>query len=207
MDSRSLLVVVSMLVCCVAGCGDGGESFPEVKLDPAEIAAAVMAEYDANTDGELSKSELKKCKGLEMMTVGQSMLLPELRLDKDENGKISEEEFTQKFAECFNDLRQGYSCTVVYRGQPLEGATVTLVPEPFMGSTVSQASGETDSQGNCSVSSDDGLSGAVPGIYRVEITHPDVKIPAKFNTASKISIALDPTNPYAQPGVPTHNIR
>ena len=207
MHSYHPLFAVSML-CCLVGCGDGGgPTFPEANVDPAEVASQIMAEYDADSNGELSKAEMKKCEGLLMLTAGQEQMMPKYRLDKDGSGTISETEFAQKFAECFEERRQGYSCIVTHRDEPLEGATVRLVPEPFMGAGVASASGVTDREGHCSVSTADGLEGAVPGIYRVEITHPTVEISAKFNSATTINIALDPTNPYATPGIPEFKVR
>jgi len=195
------------LLLCLVGCGgDDGPAFPEVRVDPAEVAANVVAQFDKDGDGEISPSELKKSKGLLKLTKGESQLMQEYRLDSDGSGTVSEEEFTKKFTDCFADLRQGYSCHIDYRGEPLEGATVTLIPEEFMGD-IPEASAETDSSGNCSVGTADGLDGAVPGIYKITITHPETKIPAKYNDKSTFSVALDPTNPYATEGVPTFNIR
>ena len=200
-----LFAALHFSLCCI-GCGGGSEErFAKVTLDPAQVAAAVMAEYDTDSDGEVSKSELKKCHGLEMLTKGEKMLLAEFRLDSDESGTISEAEFTEKFRACFKDMRQAYGCQVLYRGRPLEGATVTLVPMPFMGD-ISGASAETDADGMCSVMGDDGKPGAIPGIYRVEITHPKAKISSKYNTESTRSVALDTTNPYAQEGTPTFRV-
>jgi hypothetical protein len=201
-----LFAAVYGSLCCI-GCGGGDDdSFDEVTLDPAVVAAAVMAEYDTDSNGEISKSELKKCPGLQMLTKGEEMLLPDYRLDSDESGTISEAEFTEKFRACFKDMRQAYGCQVLYRGRPLEGATVTLVPMPFMGD-IFGASGETDVEGMCSVMGDDGKPGAIPGIYRVEVTHPEVKISSKYNANSTFSVALDTTNPYAQEGTPTFPVK
>ena len=207
MTQFKLLIVVLCFLVLSFGCGDGGgEKFPEVNLDPAVVAGNIMAEFDKDSDGEVSKSELKKNKGLMMLTQGEQNLQQQFRLDSDGSGGISEEEFTKRFAECFKDKRQGYNCTVMLRNVPLEDATVTLVPASFMGE-IPAASGETDYDGNCSVSTPDGLAGAVPGIYTVEITHPEKKIPAKYNDKSTIIVALDPTNPYANEGVPTFKLR
>ena len=189
-----------LLSLCLVGCsGGGGDRFDKVTLDPAAVAAAIMAEYDEDSSGEISKSELKKCQGLEMLTIREELLLPEYRLDSDESGTISEAEFTEKLRANFESMRQAFGCQVTYRGRPLEGATITLTPMPFMGE-IAGASGETDIEGMCSVQGDDGKPGAIPGIYRVEITHPDVKLSSKYNTDSNISVALDTTNPYALDG-------
>ena len=149
---------------------------------------------------------LHQSEGPLILTKGEEMLLAEYRLDSDESGTISEAEFTEKFRACFENMRQAYGCQVLYRGRPLEGATVTLVPMPFMGD-ISGATAETDAEGLCSVMGDDGKPGAIPGIYRVEITHPESKISSKYNTESTISVALDTTNPYAQEGTPTIKVK
>ena len=206
-QSSCFLTVLFFYLPLLFGCDGGGEkSFSKVALDPAVVAEAIMAEYDADGDGEVSRSELKKCKGLQMLAAGQEELQPQYRLDQDGNGSISQKEFTDKLTACFADKRQSFSCAVKYRGKPLKGAIVTLVPESFMGD-VQSASGETDKDGNCSVTGDDGLLGTVPGIYRVEITHPDHDIKAKYNTETTESVALDTTNPYAQVGTITYNVK
>ena len=208
MAYRACLFTALIASFCCVGCGGGGGEgrFAKVTLDPAQVAAAIMAEYDTDSDGQLSKSELKKCQGLEMLAKGEEMLHAAARLDSDESGTISEAEFTEKFRASFANMRQAYGCQVLYRGRPLEGATVTLVPMPFMGD-ISGATGQTNEEGLCSVVGDDGKPGAIPGIYRVEITHPSVKISSKYNTESTQSVALDTTNPYAQQGMPTFNLK
>jgi hypothetical protein len=207
MKACNLLAMASLLSCCLIGCnGQGSNAFPKANVDPHEVASKIMAEYDVDGNGELSAAEIKKCPGLVMLTAGQEQLLPEYRLDKDSSGTISESEFAEKLAECLNNRRQGFHCVVLYRGRPLQGATVTLVPESFMGD-VPRASGETDQEGTCGVSTADGMEGAVPGIYRVEITHPTVNISPRFNSESTISVALDPTNPYATAGIMHFDVR
>lgn len=208
MAYRTFLPAALIALACCVGCGSGNsqDRFSKVTLDPAQVAAAIMAEYDTDADGELSKSEIKQCEGLAMLGKGEEMLLAEYRLDSDESGTVSEAELTEKFRACFKDRRQAYGCQVVYRGKPLEGATLKLVPMPFMGD-IPGASGETDVEGMCSVMGEDGKPGAIPGIYRVEITHPEVKISSKFNTESTKSVALDTTNPYAQHGMPIFPIK
>ena len=63
---------------------------------------------------------------------------------------------------------------------------------------IGSASGETDAEGYCGVMNEDGYPGGKPGIYRVEITHPEVNLPARYNTESEISVAIDTTNAYAK---------
>jgi hypothetical protein len=201
------LVLSGLFLLGVVGCGGGGgDRFPQHTADAAAIAKQIMATYDTDANAELSPAELGKCKGLMMLTVGQEQLPPDQRLDNDGSGSVSEAELVQKFAACLKSRRHGYECVVYYRGQPLAGATVKLVPESFMGD-VPVATGTTNDEGKCSVATDDGFVGGVPGIYKVEITHPTAKIGARFNTETTLSVALDPTNPYAVQGVPRIDVK
>ena len=89
MAYRAFLFAYLIFSLCCIGCGGGSEGrFDEVTLDPAQVAAAVMAEYDTDSDGEVSQSELKKCPGLAMLAKGEKMLQAAYRLDSDESGRI-----------------------------------------------------------------------------------------------------------------------
>jgi len=103
----------------------------------------------------------------------------------------------QKRMEKFAATKVGlmkFLCRVSHNGQPLSGATVTLRPEPFMNDAVKVASGVTDASGKVQVeiadellpTSDRGLHAMQPGLYRVEITHPTVTLPAKYNTETTL---------------------
>ena len=82
--------------------------------------------------------------------------------------------------------RTSLMCRVVKGGQPLEGATVTFVPEKFLGANIQPASGVTNASGTAMLSIE--LSeptdppGVAPGLYRVEITKEGANIPAKYNS-------------------------
>lgn len=188
------LLVATSFLSILNGCADGPEKIPEPDMNPTAVAAAILGEYDKDASGELSNSELKPCKGLAQLA--QNTLLP---LDVDGSGEVSADELAEKFKAFVEVKRQLFLCKVTFRNRPLEGGTVTLIPEPFMGDTVPSASGEVDQDGNCNLATDDGLPGVVAGLYKVEIDHPDAKIPAKYNTDTTLGIAVDSTNPYTAP--------
>ena len=68
------------------------------------------------------------------------------------------------------------------------------VPEPFLGGAVEEATGVTDASGTAVLAIADeklpshlkGISGVRSGFYKVEITHPDKNIPAKYNTETTL---------------------
>jgi hypothetical protein len=71
-------------------------------------------------------------------------------------------------------------------GKPLQGATVTYVPEKFMGSSIKPASGVSDERGTVPlIVEGEKLPGVQPGLYRVQISKKDASgqetIPARYN--------------------------
>ena len=63
------------------------------------------------------------------------------------------------------------ACQVHLDGKPLQGATVTYVPEKFLGSSIRQATGVSDERGSVAlVTEGEKLSGVQPGLYRVQVS-------------------------------------
>jgi hypothetical protein len=82
-------------------------------------------------------------------------------------------------------------------GRPLEGAEIKLVPAPFLGDAVKPARGvsEPGGVGVLNMAPEDRPENAPknvaiiqPGLYNVEITHPTVSVPAKYNTQSTLGL-------------------
>ena len=90
--------------------------------------------------------------------------------------------------------------------KPLGGATVRLVPAPFLGDSTKEASGETNAGGNgqFNMKPEDRPKNAPnmplmqPGLYHVLITHPTIKIPPKYNTGTTLGIEITSANPGLQ---------
>ncbi len=176
-------------ILCVAalsttvGCGDRRSYL----VDPAESSQAAVEQHDKNGDALLDESELKDCPGL----------LGALRaFDDSKDKKLSREEIAEEIDYMFqrNSGLTAITCSVALDGSPLSGATVKFVPEKFLGDKIKTAEGITNGAGIASMSipveelpKELRRTAALRvGIYRVEITHPMKKVPAKYNTESEL---------------------
>ena len=73
-----------------------------------------------------------------------------------------------------------------------------LIPEDFFGGAIKPATGTSGpgGRGYLGVAPEDlpenttSLPLTQPGLYRVEITHPSVRIPAKYNTETTLGIEV-----------------
>jgi hypothetical protein len=172
----------------IGGCGLSSATIEVPEWDPAAAADRALSDYDSNADRKLSREELKKCPGL-LSAIEQ--------FDQDGDRSISGDELTSKL----HEIRQQdaalveISCVVTRGGQPLEGATVKFVPEPFMGEDVKPAMGVTARDGTTFPSVDDqelpedfrGRVRGVPcGVFRVLVTHPTVLVPPRYNTQTEL---------------------
>jgi hypothetical protein len=134
------------------------------------------------------------------------------KYDSDGDGKVSREEIRARFQTWGNQKLafMGASFVVQLDGQPLDGATVNFVPEPYLGENVKPASGMTGPTGLARLQHADEflpktangrvIPGVFGGTYKIEVTHPSRTIPAKYNTATEIGeeIAFD-LNPTDAP--------
>jgi hypothetical protein len=183
--SQSQLVLFGVLL---AGCGGGPSDVKAPEWDPSTAAERALADYDANHDHKLSKEELKKCPGL---------LSAVARFDRDNDGAISADELKAKLEEIHEQQAAlvEVQCSVTKGGRPLEGASVTFVPEAFMGDAFKPSAAITGSDGVAfpTIAEEEipkemrgRVHGAHCGIFRVTVTHPTVAIPAKFNSQSEL---------------------
>jgi hypothetical protein len=172
----------------VTGCAGGRSEIATPEWDPATATDRALGEYDSNSDKRLSRDELQRSPGL-LSTID--------RFDQDRDGAISSEELKSKL----HEIRQQeaalvtISCIVTRNNQPLEGATVKFVPEAFMGEDTKPATGITDRNGRTSPSVAEEelpeeyrgkVQGVHCGVFRVEVTHPNIPIPAKYNTQTEL---------------------
>lgn len=195
MLARLLLLMV--FAVGIVGCStapSSGPSMPEFDYQTAAVKG--MTEYDRNRDGGLSKEEAQASPGLASAFTN---------FDKDGNGLISTEEFENRLKSYLNSglALFGWSCEVRSDGVPLSGATITVVPEPFLGSAVQQASGTSDHLGVAYPMIDDKeLQGARFGLYRVQVSKKDASgrelIPATYNERSTIGLELAADNRAAE---------
>jgi hypothetical protein len=178
----------ALLGLALAGCTGGPAEIATPEWDPATATQRALADYDSNVDQKLSREELKKSPGL---------LSAIDRFDQDRDGAISADELTSKL----HEIRQQdaavvtITCIVTRNSQPLEGATVTFVPEAFMGEDTKPATGITDRSGTTFPSIADEelpeeyrgrVRGVHCGVFRVVVTHPSLPVPAKYNTQTTL---------------------
>ncbi|MBI2825204.1 MAG: EF-hand domain-containing protein [Planctomycetia bacterium] len=183
--TRRRLIFVLLLA---AGCNGAPPGVAPPTFDPAAAAARALSRYDANGDRKLSRDELDACPGL---------IAAMDRVDRDGDGSISSDELQATVQDFHNQdvALVAVSCVVKRNDRPLEGATVTFVPEAFLGDAIKPATGVTARDGTTSLSIADEelpkeyrgrLRGVHCGVYRVTVTHPDVQIAAKYNAETRL---------------------
>jgi hypothetical protein len=131
------------------------------KLDPSEMAEAAIKLYDKNGDSKIAGEELSPA--LKASLSDNTSGAPH---DANGDRAYDKEELESRLKAYLKDRIPFYSviCEVSLDGNPLEGATVTYTPEPFLGPEYKAVSGKSDAQGIAS------LTPLPPGIYRVTIT-------------------------------------
>ncbi|MEX2306098.1 MAG: hypothetical protein WD738_00800 [Pirellulales bacterium] len=196
--------MVSVLYVAALSAAAGCSRVESYMVDPVVASTAAIEQYDKSGDGLLDETELKACPAL----------LLELRAyDESNDKKLSAEEIGAQIKEMYGRGAglTSLDCTVTMDGSPLSGATVRFIPEDFLGEEIKAAEGITNSDGNASMSiAPEELPKELrrhsfmrTGIYRVEITHPTKKIPAKYNTDTTLGFEFHRTN-HIQP--PTFNL-
>ena len=189
----------ALLISLVAiGCSGAPRRIHPPAIDAAEAAATALEAYDSNGDGQLQAQEMKACPAF----------VESLKAyDTNTDGALSAEEIEHGI-DRWQAQKMGATSLafqVKWNGRGLEGAIVKLIPEKFLGEDVKPASGTTrgSGRGYLGIAAEDLPSGAPrvpivqPGLYRVEITHPSVPIPAKYNSSSTlgVEVAVDRLTP------------
>jgi hypothetical protein len=186
-SSAGVLLGAALLVT-LAGCQRTGERAGAALPDPDEAAAAAVAAYDTDGDGALSTAEF---------TVSPGLLVASKRMDADADGQITASEIVQHFG-LYHDVDltlMSLEAHITLDGQPLEGATVTLIPESLNGEGTKPATGVTDQIGRCPLVSEGAQYRAVQlGVYRISVSMLDAAgretLPAKYNSESQLGIEV-----------------
>jgi hypothetical protein len=190
---RNVVRVIVLISVLATGCSGGPERVKPPKINASSAANQSMELYDKNHDGKLSQEELGKCPGV---------LINIDTYDLNHDKMIDEEEFRSHLADLLKSGTGGteLGCNVSYQGKPLAGATVVFEPEPYLGSDIQTAEGVTSNYGSANL----GIPAEkVPaalrsikliqyGTFKVRITHPTIKIPAKYNTETTLGYETHP---------------
>ncbi len=185
----------------IAGCSSGPRAIAPVDIDADQAAERAIEMYDKDGDGTLNASELSEIPGIQKHLD---------KYDLDADGIVSADEITGRI-ELWEEQAMGIrtlEVQVIMENRPLGGANVRFVPEAFLGDGPKIASGTTDSKGfaKISVAADElpedlrkaRMRGIFGGIYKIEITHPNLNVPARFNTATTLGeeVARDTTDDW-----------
>ena len=194
---RRLGFVLFAAILALPGCGlIGGSSVKPPTVSPSQAADKAIELCDKDANGLLNATELAACPGL---------LAALAKYDTTGDKQLSREEIVERLKSMYasgtglSSLR----CQVMLDNRPLRGGHVRFVPEPFLGGDVKSAEGDADGSGSATIGIADaelpenarGLKLIQLGVYRVEITHPTAKIPARYNTQTTLGYEHHPTNP------------
>ncbi len=192
------LLLLSGTGLLTAGCGGGSNAVALPSYDPDGSAEQAMEMYDTNGDGFLAGEELDS-----VPSIKQAMF----NIDTDKDQKVSLDEITERIR-TWADSEVGLmsvSCEVFMNGQPLNGATVTFTPEPFLGDVIKDAIGETGmgSTARPKIPKDqrpspDSPPGIQPGFYKVVVSkqqNGEELVPAKYNSETTLGQQISRDDP------------
>jgi hypothetical protein len=194
--------LVALALSLLSGCGTAGDLKPP-SFSPDQIAHDALSQYDANHDGYLDAKELERCPSLKNSLEA---------MDKSGDKRLSADEIAEHirmYVEGEVALVQ-VGCHVTLDNRPLEGATVTYVPEKFMGSSIKSATGVSNSRGSVTlVAEGEKLPGVQPGFYRVEVSRKSASgqetIAARYNQNTTLGIEVSPHRRRGEQRKPSKN--
>ena len=171
---RGSLPAALMLAALAVGCSRGPSRVAAPDWDPSDLAERILTELDKNADSQISQEELQAAPGL---AAGARLI------DADKNSQLSREEIETRLTE-YAERRIGartHSFQISYKGRPVPDADVVFMPEPILEGLIEPARGKTDSEGLVAPETDGlGVPAMRVGYYRVQVTSPKIKIPAKY---------------------------
>jgi hypothetical protein len=179
------------LACSVGfflGCS--GDRIAVPKVSPQEASRQAMAEYDANSDGVLDNKELERCPALKDCWKN---------LNRGGQARLTAQDIADRLAahQASNVGLMTVPCRVYLDRKPLEGATVRLVPEKFLGRDFKPASGVTDANGRAVLQT---AGAKVPGVqcgfFRVEVSKKDGSgaetLAPRYNNETVLGVEIAP---------------
>lgn len=198
-------VVACGAVCGAVGCARGPARVRQPEIDPAKAGARALEAYDTDRDGRIAAGELDASPALKSAAT---------RFDADGDGGITAKEIADRVM-AWKAMKTGLAsirCQVTLDGKPLPDATVSFVPEPFLGDQVKPASGKTNQFGDAAptVSESDKPDPKLPGgvhfgLFTVAVSKPAGgrdTISERFNAKSTLGLEVS----YDEPGIRDNNL-
>jgi hypothetical protein len=191
---RLAFAIAGCLALAAWGCSSHSpDRVPAPDIDPSGAAAQAISMYDTNHDGAISGDELNKCPALKtsikLFSAGDGKATAETITAELEKVKASKVGIISLLAKVNMD------------GAKLDGATVLLEPEPFMGSSIAPATGKTNADGVANLAIGDPQErvkrGVNPGLYKVRINKQvggKEMIPARYNKDTELGIFVSQDN-------------
>jgi hypothetical protein len=190
---RMVTALLVGLAAATWGCSSKTpDRVPAPDIDPAGSAAQAMLMYDTNKDGAIAGDELNKCPALKAS----------IKRYSNGDGRVTADIIAARLQK-IKDSKVGINAmnaNVTLDDKNLEGATVLLEPEPFMGNSISPASGVTNAKGSASLAIDPEdrfKKGVNPGLYKVRITkqvNGKESIPARYNKDTELGVEVAQDN-------------
>ena len=194
LTTTTCLALAALASLALGGCSYTPAGIAAPDVDPADFGEAILEEFDQDGDGVLAGPELEKAPAVQHRLSDY---------DGNGDGKVSLDELQTHLAKVF-DGRTGLmaaACRVTRNGKPLGGAIVYFVPVPYLEEILPVASAVTRTDGGAVLSirvedlppNSPQRQGFVrPGLYMVEVTHPDFPIPDQYNTKTTLSREISP---------------
>lgn len=196
MQEKLVSMCLAAVVASFVGCSGTPARISTPRVDASDAANQAIELYDADGDSALDKEELAACPAvLAMMGL----------YDRDSDGRVSHDELANRLDQLYGQkvgLTQ-LSVQVDYRGTSLADAQVVLEPEPYLGAAIEPAQGTTNERGIAMMTIPaDALPDSLRnrkflqcGTYKVRITHPQIDLPAKYNTETTLGYETQLGNP------------
>jgi hypothetical protein len=195
---RQILGTAAVGLVVLSSCSQGPAPVRPPSIDASAAGERAIEQYDADGDGLVSGAEMQSAPALKAA-------LP--RLDTNGDQAVSAEEVTARI-EHWQATGMGltsFGFTVTLDGRPLEGANVTLEPEPFLGDDIRTAVATTDmfGTGGPSVPKDQRPTAATPpgialGLYKVKISklvNGKETLPSRYNVQTTLGQEVAPDVP------------
>lgn len=168
----------------VAGCSGRPPRVEAPEWDPAEFTERAFADFDANQDSVLERSELDAVPGLAAAFN---------RVDRDRDKRVTQDELRGRF-EAYEKMRTGIllqSFEVTLNGRPLAGAKIEFIPESYQGDVLEIATGVTNDQGTVRPKVE-GHPGMQIGFFRVKAYDPRSQNESELKLSKPVGVEVSP---------------